>query len=129
MMWLNQPSIDKNQQNHKLGKQIFFLPNLLMTYLPTKPVAPNTVQTTPLKELRPPRPLFTLLSVTFLFSVTSTLLCLVLVYRAPHVCGRLTPETKMSRVMRKPMIWFPTWSDTNQAVQLQKMARGLKFWI
>ena len=22
-----------------------------------------------------------------------------------------------------------TWSDTNQAVQLQKMARGLKFWI
>ena len=31
--------------------------------------------------------------------------------------------------MRKPMFWFPTWSDTNQAVQLQKMARGLKFWI
>ena len=35
----------------------------------------------------------------------------------------------MSRVMRKPTFWFPTWSDTNQAVQLQKMARGLKFWI
>ena len=34
-----------------------------------------------------------------------------------------------SRVMRKPTFWFPTWSDTNQAVQLQKMARGLKFWI
>ena len=31
--------------------------------------------------------------------------------------------------MRKPTICFPTWSDTNQAVQLQKMARGLKFWI
>ena len=31
--------------------------------------------------------------------------------------------------MRKPTFWFPTWSDTNQAVQLQKMARGLKFWI
>ena len=30
--------------------------------------------------------------------------------------------------MRKPMFWFPTWSDTNQAVQLQKKARGLKFW-
>ena len=29
--------------------------------------------------------------------------------------------------MRKPTFWFPTWSDTNQAVQLQKMARGLKF--
>ena len=28
------------------------------------------------------------------------------------------------------MFWFPTWSDTkNHAVQLQKMARGLKLWI
>ena len=33
----------------------------------------------------------------------------------------------VSLVMRKPMFWFPTLSDTNQAVQLQKMARGLKF--
>ena len=32
----------------------------------------------------------------------------------------------MSRVMRKPTFWFLTRSDTNQAVQLQKMARGLK---
>ena len=31
--------------------------------------------------------------------------------------------------MRKPTFWFPTWSDTNQAVQLQKKARGLKFRI
>ena len=31
--------------------------------------------------------------------------------------------------MGKQMFWFPTWSDTNQAVQLQKMARGLKFRI
>ena len=31
--------------------------------------------------------------------------------------------------MRKPTFWFPTWSDTNKAVQLQKMARGLKFQI
>ena len=29
--------------------------------------------------------------------------------------------------MRKPTFWFPTRSDTNQAVQLQNMARGLKF--
>ena len=29
--------------------------------------------------------------------------------------------------MRKPTFWFLTWSDTNQAVQLQKMARGLNF--
>ena len=31
--------------------------------------------------------------------------------------------------MRKPTFWFPTMSDTNQAVQLQKMARGLNNWI
>ena len=31
--------------------------------------------------------------------------------------------------MRKPTFWFPTWSDTNQAVQLLKTARGLKFRI
>ena len=31
--------------------------------------------------------------------------------------------------MRKQTFWFPTWSDTNQTVQLQKMARGLKFRI
>ena len=29
----------------------------------------------------------------------------------------------------KPTFWFPTWFDTNQAVQLQKMVRGLKFRI
>ena len=29
----------------------------------------------------------------------------------------------------KPKLLFPTWSDTNQAVQLWKMATGLKFWI
>ena len=31
--------------------------------------------------------------------------------------------------MRKPTFLFPTWSDTNQAVQLQKMAIGLKIRI
>ena len=31
--------------------------------------------------------------------------------------------------MRKQTFWFPTWYDTNQAVQLQKMASGLKFRI
>ena len=35
----------------------------------------------------------------------------------------------MSLVMRKQTFWFLFWSDTNQAVQLHKMARGLKFWI
>ena len=31
--------------------------------------------------------------------------------------------------MRKPTFWFPTWSDTNRAVQPHKMARGLKIRI
>ena len=35
----------------------------------------------------------------------------------------------MSLVLRKPVFGFPTRSDTNRAVQPQKMARGLKFWI
>ena len=35
----------------------------------------------------------------------------------------------LSRVMRKPAFWFPTLFDTNQAMQLQKMARVLKFRI
>ena len=39
------------------------------------------------------------------------------------------PINKFVRVMRKPTFWFPTWSDTNQAVQLRKMARGLKLRI
>ena len=33
----------------------------------------------------------------------------------------------MSPEVRKPTIWILTRSDTNQAVQLQGMARGLKF--
>ena len=36
-------------------------------------------------------------------------------------------QLHMSRDARKPAFWFPTWSDTNQAVQVQKMARGFKF--
>ena len=36
-------------------------------------------------------------------------------------------DLHLSRVVRKPTFWFPTWSDTNQAVQLQKTAKGLKF--
>ena len=31
--------------------------------------------------------------------------------------------------MRKPTFLFPTWADTNKAVQLQKMARILKFRV
>ena len=35
----------------------------------------------------------------------------------------------MSRLMRKPTMWFPNRSDTNRAVQPQKTARSLKFLI
>ena len=31
--------------------------------------------------------------------------------------------------MRNPTLWFPSRSDTNRAVQSQKMARSLKFRI
>ena len=34
----------------------------------------------------------------------------------------------MSRLVRKPTMWFPNRSDTNRPVQLQKQARSLKFW-
>ena len=37
-------------------------------------------------------------------------------------------QSNLSRAMRKPVFWFPTRSDTN-AVQLPKMASGLKFRI
>ena len=45
------------------------------------------------------------------------------------ICGTIDLFGNLSHVMRKPTFWFPTWSDTNQAVQLRKMARGLKFRI
>ena len=41
----------------------------------------------------------------------------------------LDSNNDLTHVMKKPMFWFPTWSDTNPAAQLQKMARGLKFRI
>ena len=37
--------------------------------------------------------------------------------------------TRLSLVVRKQSSGFPTRSDTNRAVQLQKVARGLKFRI
>ena len=36
---------------------------------------------------------------------------------------------QLSRHVGKPALWFPTRSDTKPAVQPQKRARGLKFWI
>ena len=44
--------------------------------------------------------------------------------------GRLDLEyyQQLSRLVEKPTMWFPNRSDSNQAVQLQKTARSLKFW-
>ena len=39
------------------------------------------------------------------------------------------PCHDLSHIIRKPTMWFLNRSDTNQAVQAQKMVRGLKFWI
>ena len=44
-------------------------------------------------------------------------------------CLDFVPLFKMSPVVRKPTFWFSTRSDTNRAVQSQKMARSLKFWF
>ena len=58
-------------------------------------------------------------------------LCTSLRYFKETDCtpGLCHDTLNMSCVMRKSTFWFPTWSNTNQAVQLQKMARGLKFRI
>ena len=50
-----------------------------------------------------------------------------LLFSCNSSCHQYGHNHKMSHVMRKPMFWFSTWSDTNQDVQLPKMARGLKF--
>ena len=51
--------------------------------------------------------------------------------RAPDQIRQLSTcvDLKLSLCMRKPTIWVPTRSDTNPAVQSQKMVRGGKFWI
>ena len=53
------------------------------------------------------------------------ILIIVTIYGEPIL--KSTHNLNLSRVMRKPTFWFPTWSDTNQSVQPQKMASGLKF--
>ena len=69
------------------------IPNSLTTLLPIIPVAPKTVATMPLKELRPPRPLLQFCRVTFFFIVaTSELLFLHRMKRAPPACRTLTSE-------------------------------------
>ena len=41
----------------------------------------------------------------------------------------MSRDLEMSLVLRIPVFGFPIRSDTNQAVQPPKMARGLKFRI
>ena len=36
---------------------------------------------------------------------------------------------EISHLVGKPIMWFPNRSDTNRAVQAQKLARSLKFRI
>ena len=43
------------------------------------------------------------------------------------VCHEI--DKNLSRLMGKPTKWFPTRSDTNRAVQAQKMAGDGKFRI
>ena len=38
-------------------------------------------------------------------------------------------KRNLSHLMGKPTMWFLNRSDINQAVQQQKTARSLKFWI
>ena len=45
--------------------------------------------------------------------------------KLPYMCNRY----HLSLVVRKPVFGFQTRSNTNRAVQSQKMARGLKFGI
>ena len=64
-------------------------------------------------------------------SVRQFEIVLYVVYNSKLFVCTLVYEKRqhMSCVMRKPNFWFLTYSDTNQAVQLQKMARGLKLRI
>ena len=50
-------------------------------------------------------------------------------FRLFHRTLELHFPGNMSLCVRKPTIWVPTRSDTNQPVQSQKQARSLKFWI
>ena len=63
-----------------------------------------------------------------LFSVTFHLMCVYIIILSsvwiveyPQFGHELLTQLTdhMSSVMRKPTVWFPTWSDTNQAVQLE----------
>ena len=74
------------------------------------------------------------MEVTFLFSFfflsfflsqsLINIICKVHTFLSPSLS-----ETKLSRLMGKPTMWFLNRSDINRAVQPQKIARSLKFPI
>ena len=67
----------------------------------------------------------------FSYNKANIMICIHVHTYAQKFNGSFQGENaaNLSCVMRKPTFWFPTRSDTNQAVQLQKMAKGLKFQI
>ena len=70
------------------------------------------------------------------FAVTAKLICVFVFAHADcwfsHEVAHYHDQNLshyMSHLVRKLAMWFPTRSDTNRAVQAQKMARGWKFWF
>ena len=53
---------------------------------------------------------------------------IVLVADHSYKCTCPVYYKKLSLCVRIPTFWVPTRSDTNRAVQSQKMVRGWKFW-
>ena len=60
---------------------------------------------------------------------TFLLLAGMLHYFTRHCLISASVRKHLSLCVRKPTICVPTRSNTNRAVQSQKMARGWKFWI
>ena len=78
-----------------------------------------------------------------LYVLMSTMIHVLVFLDYPSLCGQISlfysqhgnktalssQNPPMSRLVGKPTMWFPNRSDTNQAVQSQKQARSLKFWL
>ena len=63
-------------------------------------------------------------------SCLRTLMCLA-VHGSTKMLNKLVVSGRRNeqQCVRKPTIRVPTRSDTNRAVQEQKLVRGWKFWI
>ena len=67
-----------------------------------------------------------LLKQTFM-SVCTNVLCCFFLFKVFSIYEHFVNEKSLR--MRKPTMWFPNRTDTDQAIQAQKMTRGGKFWI